>query len=50
MSSDLDMYADDFDSKEKEKLENPSQSNQEEIEEKDIIGKMIFVLTINQTV
>jgi len=33
LSSDLDMYADDFDLKEKEKLENPTQSNQEESEE-----------------
>lgn len=33
MASDLDMYADDFDLKEKEKLESTSQSSQEEPEE-----------------
>lgn len=33
MASDLDMYADDFDLKEKEKLESTSQINQEEPEE-----------------
>ncbi|VVC29689.1 GYF domain [Cinara cedri] len=33
MASDLDMYADDFDLKEKEKLENTSQSSQEESED-----------------
>lgn len=33
MASDLDMYADDFDLKEKEKLESTSQSSQEEPQE-----------------
>jgi len=33
MSSDLDMYAEDFDLKEKEKLESTSQSGKEEPEE-----------------
>lgn len=33
MSSDLDMYAEDFDLKEKEKLESTIQSGQEEPEE-----------------
>lgn len=44
MSSDLDMYADDFDLKEKEKLENSTQSNQEESEEPEeqVIGIITF--------
>jgi len=44
MASDLDMYADDFDLKEKEKLENPTQSNQEESEEPEdqVTGTIIF--------
>lgn len=33
MASDLDMYADDFDSKEKEKLESSSQSSQDNLEQ-----------------
>jgi len=33
MSSDLDMYAEDFDLKEKEKLESTSQGGKEESEE-----------------
>lgn len=33
MASDLDMYADDFDSKEKEKLESTSQSSQDNLEQ-----------------
>lgn len=37
------MYADDFDLKEKEKLENPNQSNQEESEEpEEMIGIITF--------
>ncbi|VVC29690.1 Hypothetical protein CINCED_3A004325 [Cinara cedri] len=38
MASDLDMYADDFDLKEKEKLENTSQSSQEESEDVATVG------------
>lgn len=41
MSSDLDMYSDDFDSKEKTKLENTSQTNQEEPEGK-LTGTIIY--------
>lgn len=37
MASDLDMYADDFDLKEKEKLESTSQNSQE-LEESEAIG------------
>lgn len=40
MISDLDMYADDFDLKEKEKLESTTQSSQEESE--DIATGIIF--------
>lgn len=40
MASDLDMYADDFDLKEKEKLESTTQSTEEEVEveEQDATG------------
>lgn len=50
MSSDLDMYAEDFDLKEKEKLESTIQSGQEEPEESELltgIYKNIF-FTINR--
>lgn len=42
MSSDLDMYADDFDLKEKEKLESTSQEEPEE----QITGIIIFLYNI----
>lgn len=38
MASDLDMYADDFDLKEKEKLVNTSQNNEKEPEEVEATG------------
>lgn len=41
MTSDLDMYADDFDLKEKEKLENTIQNPEEGAEEVDATGKTI---------
>jgi len=47
MASDLDMYAEDFDLKEKEKLESTIQSGQEEPEELLTgIYKNIFLLSI----
>lgn len=42
MSSDLDMYADDFDLKEKEKLVSTSQSSQKESEEVEATGTVLF--------
>lgn len=41
MSSDLDMYAEDFDLKEKEKLGSSSQEEPEELEEQ-ITGTIIY--------
>lgn len=42
MSSDLDMYAEDFDLKEKEKLESTSQSGKEEPEESEELSTGIY--------
>jgi hypothetical protein len=42
MASDLDMYADDFDLKEKEKLENTIQNSEEGAEELEDTGKIIL--------
>lgn len=43
MASDLDMYADDFDLKEKEKLENTSQSSQDD-ESEDVATSISFYI------
>lgn len=45
MSSDLDMYSDDFDSKEKTKLETIIQSTPEEQDEK-LSGKFIYYIKL----
>jgi len=42
MASDLDMYADDFDLKEKEKLESTNQSSQEGPEELEVTGTINY--------
>lgn len=47
MASELDMYADDFDSKEKEKLGSTTQSTEEEVEaEQDNIGKNNIIIFV----